>query len=141
MGIVLDTSILIAAEKTKLDLASFAAANKEVAIYIAAITAAEYLVGVERAHPASRRAKRAAVGEQFLASVSVIDYDLTVARQHAKLWAAMAESGNMLGPYDMIIAASALEFGHLLATLNVGEFSKVRGLKLVEMDAFLTDSS
>jgi len=137
MGIVLDTSVLIAAERERLQMAEFSAAHPEENFFITAITAAELLHGVERAHPAPRRAKRSALVEKFLSTLPVLDYDLAIARRHAALWAKLAGAGKSLGPYDMIIAASALEYGHSVATLNVSEFSMVSGLKLVDVSAHL----
>jgi len=51
MGIVLDTSVLIAAEKGQLRLLDFFVANSKESFFITAITAAELLHGVERAAP------------------------------------------------------------------------------------------
>jgi len=137
MGVVLDTSVLTAAERQKLNLGSFAAANEDRSFFLTAITAAEFLHGVERAHPATRRAKLSAFAEKLFASIPIHDYDLAVARRQATLWGTLATAGNLLGPYDLIIAASALEYGHSLATLNVGEFSWGPGLWLVELTAYL----
>jgi tRNA(fMet)-specific endonuclease VapC len=137
MGIVIDRSVLIAAERGRLQLAEFSAAHPDESFFITAITAAELLHGVERAQPAPRRAKRAALIEKFLSALPVLDYDLTLARRHAELWAKLAVKGKLIGPYDMIIAASALEYGHSLATLNVTEFRMVPGLRLVDVAAYL----
>src|SRR5262245_57485235 len=137
MGIVLDTSVIIAAEKGVLDLPSVAADNPEQNFFISAVTAAELLNGVERAKPASTRMKRTAFVEKFLSTVPILDYDLNVARRHAAIWAVLAEAGKVIGPYDMIIAASALEYGHLLATLNAREFSRVTKLTLLDLSAYL----
>lgn len=137
MGIVLDTSVIIAAEKGRLNLPSFAADKPEQNFFISAVTAAELLHGVERAHPASRRVKRSAFVEKILSTIPILDYDLSIARRHATLWAILAAAGKPLGAYDMIIAASALEYGHTLATLNAGEFSRVAKLKLEDLSAYL----
>jgi predicted nucleic acid-binding protein len=38
----------------------------------------------------------------------------------------------MIGYYDLIVGATALERGSNVATFNRGHFSQIRGLKLVE---------
>jgi tRNA(fMet)-specific endonuclease VapC len=38
--------------------------------------------------------------------------------------------GHPIGPYDMQIAAHALHLGATIVTDNVGEFSRVKGLKV-----------
>jgi len=140
MGIVLDSSILIAAEKQRFEITDFFSAHAGEKFYLAAISAAELLHGVERALSASRKAARAAIVEHFLEAFELIDYDLTVARTHATLWAALAKGGAMIGPYDMLIAASALTHGHKLATLNESEFRQVAKLRLVDVRDFVKAS-
>jgi tRNA(fMet)-specific endonuclease VapC len=141
MGIVLDSSILIAAEKRQLAITDFFSAHSGEKFYLAAISAAELLHGVERANPASRKAARSAIVEHFLQALEVIDYDLAVARTHATLWAGLAKSGSLIGAYDMIIAASALTHGHKLATLNESEFKHVSKLKLVDVRSYVKAGS
>ncbi len=133
MGVILDTSVLIAAEKQRLDLTALFAARKEETFCLAAITAAELLHGVERAKPAARKEARSQFVEWILAQVETIDFDLAVARQHAGIWAKMEAAGKVIGPYDLLIAATALQYDHSVATLNVAELRQVRGLNLIDM--------
>jgi tRNA(fMet)-specific endonuclease VapC len=126
VGIVLDSSILITAEKQRFEITEFFSAHAGEQLYLAAISAAERLHGVERSIPPARKAARLAVIEHFLEALELVDYDLAVARTHATPWAPLAKVGTVIGPYDMIIAASALTHGHKLATLNESEFNKSR---------------
>ena len=134
MGIVLDTTILIAAEKGQLDLAAFWSANSEEPIFLAAITVSELLHGVERATP-SRRAKRALYVEGVLSAIEVLDFDAAVARRHASIWATLESAGNMIGAHDLLIAATALHHGFTVATLNTKDFVRVAGIQLVYFGA------
>jgi len=133
MGVILDTSVLIAAERRRLDLSAFFAAHEEETFCIAAITAAELLHGVERAKPATRKQTRAQFVEWILAQVETIDFDLALARQHAGIWATLEAARKVIGPYDLLIAATALHYDHPLATLNVEEFRQVPGLRLIDV--------
>jgi tRNA(fMet)-specific endonuclease VapC len=61
MGLILDTSVLIAAERARLDLPRLFAAHAEEPFALAAITASELLHGVERAEPGPRRDRKSVV--------------------------------------------------------------------------------
>src|SRR5258708_9292561 len=137
MGIVLDTSVLIAAEKQRFDLEGLFAAYKQEPFFIAAITAAELLHGVERASPGGRRQKRSKYVEWVLSHIEAIDFDLSLARQHATLWAALETTGEPIGAHDLLIAATATQFDHALATLNQAEFKHVAGLRPIDLAPFL----
>lgn len=131
MGVILDTSILVAAERGDLDMPAFLAGLGQDAVAIAAMTAAELLYGVERATSAARRSRRGAFVEGLLAVVPTMPFGLLEARRHAQLWAELTRKGKMIGAHDLIIAATALAHDFHLATLNATEFRRVPGLKLV----------
>ena len=46
------------------------------------------------------------------------------------LRAELEKSGNLIGPYDLLIAAHARTLGATLVTHNVKEFMRVGGLKI-----------
>ena len=75
--------------------------------------------------------------EGVLQRLPVIDFDTAVARSHARVWAALEAAGKVIGPHDTLIAATALEHDHSLATLNVVEFSNVPALRLENITAFV----
>jgi tRNA(fMet)-specific endonuclease VapC len=136
MGMILDSSILIAAERGRLDLHGLFVMHPLEEFYIASITASELLHGVERANTPERRLKRQAYVEGVLQKIPQIEFDLQCARHHAKLWASLESSGQSIGAYDMLIAATALSRSHQMATLNVAEFNRVPGLVLVDVSTF-----
>jgi predicted nucleic acid-binding protein len=137
MGVILDTSVLIAAENQRLDLHALFAAHEKETFCIAAITAAELLHGVERAKPAARKQTRARFVEMILDQVETIDFDLALARQHAGIRAKLEAAGRVIGPYDLLIAATALHYNHPVATLNVAEFRQVPALRLIDVARYL----
>jgi tRNA(fMet)-specific endonuclease VapC len=136
MGLVLDSTILIAAEKQRLHLAGLFAAFKQDSFFIAAITASEILHGVERASPAQRHGRSQYV-ESILTSIEVVDFDLAVSRRHAAIWATLEAAGHMIGAHDLQIAATALHYGHALATLTTREFERIAGLRLIDTTPYL----
>ena len=139
MGLVLDTSIIVAAERGKFDLAGFLDAKAAgMPIHVSAITASELLHGVHRAEGA-RRKRRENFVEDVLDGVMILPFDGMVARTHAKLWAGLEQCGSMIGPHDLIIAATCLTFRHQVATLNTKDFERVPGLRVLETDAHRLD--
>ena len=97
---------------------------------IAAITIAELWHGVERATDPFK-AEREAYVHRILSSVRTLSYTPATAMEHARLWAELESSGKMIGYYDLIVAATALEHGSPVATFNRRHFSQVPGLKVV----------
>jgi tRNA(fMet)-specific endonuclease VapC len=132
MGLILDTSVLIAAEKHRLELTAVFSAHAAEPFFIAAITASELLHGVERAQTALQKRTRSAFVEAVLREVEAIDFDLATARRHAEVWAALETAGRMIGPHDAMIAATALQHGFGVVTLNLTEFRQVSGLRVID---------
>jgi tRNA(fMet)-specific endonuclease VapC len=98
-------------------------------IAIAAVTAAELLVGVELAD-AKRRKKRAEFVESVLALVPVEAYDLGVARTHAGLLAHTHRSGRARGAHDLLIAATALQRDRAIVTADAAGFADLPGVSI-----------
>jgi len=131
---MLDSSILVAFERRRFDLERLLADFAPPAI--AAMTAAELLVGVERADTPERRARREAFVQNILARVPIISFDLAQARLFAVRFAELAGRGELIGDRDLQIAVTALSLDYEVATLNVREFKRVTGLRLVDVAAY-----
>lgn len=58
------------------------------------------------------------------------DFDSKAASNYGKVRAALEKKGEPIGPNDMLIAAHALSLGLILVSDNIGEFNRVKGLKL-----------
>jgi tRNA(fMet)-specific endonuclease VapC len=125
--LILDTTILVAAERERLPLDELIDDEDDLAI--AAVTAAELLVGVELAD-ARRRKNRAAFVEKVLALVPVEVYDLGVARAHAGLLAHTHRSGSARGAHDLLIAATALDRERAIVTADAAGFSDLPGVSI-----------
>ncbi len=139
MGLIIDSSLLIAAERGRFDMEAFLEAEAAMeSIFITSVTASELLHGVHRATP-EKRAGRETYVESVLGDLPILSFDLPCARRHARLWASLEVSGNRIGAHDMMIAAICLRFGHKLATLNEGEFGRVEGLILANARPYLRD--
>lgn len=133
MAIILDADVIIGGEKGVFDLRSWVSSHAEDQFEIAAVTVAELWHGVERATGA-HRARRRKYLQAVLAAVPVISYTEQTAYEHARIWAELESSGTMIGFYDVIVAATALERGSSVATFNKRHFARVKGLTIVELN-------
>jgi predicted nucleic acid-binding protein len=127
---LIDASVLIAAERGRLNLDAMLAEHGDEEIAIAAITASELLHGVHRAVRTKDRTRREAFVEQLLAHLPVIPFDLLVARVHARLWAELAAKGFAVGAHDLLIGATAIATGATVATRDARSFVQIPGLSL-----------
>ena len=59
-------------------------------------------------------------------------YTEHTAYEHARVWAELEASGKMIGYFDLIVAATALERGSEVATFNQRHFRQVKGLTVIE---------
>ena len=128
MGILIDSSVLIAWERDRLDLHAQLVEYAEEDFAISAITASELLHGVHRATNSARRRRREAFVEGLLARLPILSFDAVAARIHARLSAELAANGTAVGPHDLIIAATALTKGYIVTTRDERSFPRIPGL-------------
>ncbi|HKN55648.1 MAG TPA: PIN domain-containing protein [Amycolatopsis sp.] len=108
--LILDTNVLIAYERGTLDRTLLD--DDELAI--AAVTVAEYRVGIELADTVARAADRARALAAIVSAVDVLDYTDATAAHHARLIAHARRAGTPRGAHDLIIAAHAAETGRII---------------------------
>jgi tRNA(fMet)-specific endonuclease VapC len=125
--VILDTGVLIAIERGRLDVDAVLGLDDAA---IAAITAMELLVGVERADE-RRRPARAIRVEAILSSLPVEDYNVGVARVHARLAVeAMTKGRVSRSANDMMIAATAAATNRILLTTDASaDFDQLSGVR------------
>lgn len=131
MGTVIDSSVLIAAERGEIDLTSVTGASPDDDVVMSAITASELLHGVHRLRSAVQRARTERLVERVLATLTVVPFDLPVARAHAILSADLRSRGAAVGAHDLIIAATAVALGFAVATRDRRSFPKIPGLRVL----------
>ncbi|MBI3879835.1 MAG: PIN domain-containing protein [Verrucomicrobia bacterium] len=133
MGVILESSLLIATERGRFNLVAFLAARPAEPFFITAVTASELLHGCERATDTAIRERRSRFVEGVLQAYAVLPFALAEAREHARLWADLEKKGTLIGERDLLIASIAKATGHSVATLNRSEFERVPGLVLEEV--------
>lgn len=130
MGILIDSSILMAHERGRLGIAAHLEGREDEEFFVSVVTASELLHGVHRAQDAGVRARRSAFVEALLERFPLLGVELSTARTHARLWADLAAAGTPIGPNDLWLAATAVTHGLALVTVNLREFSRVPGLNV-----------
>jgi len=130
VGLIFDTTELIRLERSAGIIRELISEAGDVPFGISIVTVSELLHGVERAVSDAIRVRRQAFVEGVLEQVPILPFDMPAARVHARIWAGLAERGEMIGAHDLIIAATAISVDYEVVTSNIKDFSKIDGLKV-----------
>ena len=124
---VLDTNTVIDLFKKRGRVAERVRATPPAAIGLSAVVLFELESGAEKSSrpEANRRQIQALVR-----LVKLLSFGAEEAREAARIRARLEAEGRPIGPYDILIAATAKAAGATLVTNNTGEFSRVEGLRL-----------
>lgn len=68
------------------------------------------------------------IEQRVLPAVTVLPYDVAIARRYGEIRATLEESGAILPDVDLQVAATAMHHGLSLVTGNVRHFSRVEGI-------------
>lgn len=96
------------------------------------VTLAELCYGVEKSAARSRNQEALTA---FRARLDIVDFDGAAAESYGALRVKLERAGNVIGPYDMMIAAHALARGLVVVTNNRREFDRVEGLSVEDWSA------
>jgi tRNA(fMet)-specific endonuclease VapC len=130
MGIIFDTSILIAIERSSMNIERLIEGREDEPFGICTIAVSELLHGVHRADSENRRLKREAYVEKIIETFPNYPFDLNAARIYARIWANLAKKGISIGAHDLIIASTAISLGFSVATSDIRDYGKIKGLKV-----------
>jgi tRNA(fMet)-specific endonuclease VapC len=126
--LILDTGVLVAAVRGRLDLTSL---SDEDDVALAAVVVAEYLAGIGGEDDSARRTVQRAFLDEMLAAVPIVDYHPAVAEHHADLLVHVRREGRPRGAHDLIIAATARATGRTLVTTDKrAGFDELPGLSV-----------
>ena len=124
---ILDTNTLIYFFKGMGNVGEkiFQTSPKDIAI--PTIVLFELRVGILKS---SRPKKRIKQLQEMTSLVNVIPLGGQEANHAAVIRASLEQKGNVIGPYDILIAGTALAHQAILITRNVAEFKRIKNLKL-----------
>jgi len=95
-------------------------------IKIASIVKAELLLGAYKSNNPEKTKKRV---NEFLLPFIILPFDDEASIIYAKIRGMLEKRGNIIGPNDLILAATVLVHQGILITNNVDEFRRIKELK------------
>jgi tRNA(fMet)-specific endonuclease VapC len=95
-------------------------------IAISSIVVSELLYGAKK----KNSKKLTNIVEVFINSFDIYDFDKSAAREYAKIRLELEKKGQIIGAYDLQIAAHAKSLNAILVTNNEKEFCRVDGLRV-----------
>jgi len=137
LGLVLDSSVLIAAERRKQTPAQIIEDVVKkvgaVPIILSSLTVAEIGHGIYRANTPEIRERRRAFLDELKATIPIHPITEATAEIIARVGGEQAAKGINLPFIDLIIAAGALELGYAIGTDNTRDFTRIPGLKVISL--------
>ncbi len=137
MGLILDSSLLIASERKgqnarqALTEIALRAAGEDVALSV--VTVIELAHGVARANTPLRKLARQQFLDELIIALPVHPVTISVALRAGQIDGENTAQGVRLALSDLLIGVTALELGYRVATANVRHFQMIPGLGLVSL--------
>ncbi|HEU5341553.1 PIN domain-containing protein [Edaphobacter sp.] len=137
MGLILDSSILIAGERrgetVRQVIERVRAAFGDAESALSAVSIIELTHGIYRAKTDSERARRKAFSDELSRDMVVHPVSLAIAQLAGRIEGEQAARGIAIAVEDLIIGATALHLGFDVVTLNVKHFQAIPGLTVVTL--------
>src|ERR1700690_2282499 len=137
MGLILDSSVVIAAERRGETVEQLiekivnVTGDQEAAL--SAIGLTELIHGIYRAQTPEIRLRRESFLNELLADLTVYPYTKETALLAGKIDGEQQSRGVVIPFGDLLIGATALEVGYSLLTANVRHFRLIPGLTVVPL--------
>ncbi len=122
---VLDTNTLIYFFKGKGNVAERLLDRSPEEISIPSVVLYEIKVGIAKSTNPARRRKQL---DSLISQIIILPFGVLEAGISAKIRATLEREGHPIGPYDTLIAGTALANRGILVTHNTTEFARVKGL-------------
>jgi tRNA(fMet)-specific endonuclease VapC len=137
MGLILDSSVVIAAERRGDTVEQLvvrivnATGDQEAAL--SAIGLTELIHGLYRAKTPAMRLRREAFLNELLADLTVYPYTKETAMLAGKLDGEQQSKGVVIPFTDLLIGATALSLGYSVLTVNLRDFQRIPGLPVIQL--------
>ena len=100
-------------------------------IIVCSVVRAELYYGAGKSQtPEATRQKQ----DLFLSPFASLPFDDLAANQYGQIRASLEQSGNVIGPLDLMIAAVARSHDLILVTHNTREFGRIQGLQFEDWE-------
>jgi predicted nucleic acid-binding protein len=137
MGLILDSSVVIAAERRGENVAQMlkqiVAATGDQRAVLSSIGLTELVHGIYRAQSPAVLSRRDSFIRELLSVVEVYPYTKDTAMLAGKIDGEQQGRGITIPFSDLLIGATALEFGYTLLTVNVRHFRLIPSLTVVQL--------
>lgn len=137
MGLILDSTVLIAGERrresVKQVIERVFAAFGDTTSALSAISMIELTHGIYRARTEADKSRRKAFADELARDLVVYPISLEIAQLAGRIEGEQAARGISIAIEDIIIGATALHLGFEVATLNVRHFQLIPGLNIVTL--------
>ena len=130
MGVIFDTSVLIAIERSSYQIDKLTNGRESEPFGISVITVSELFHGIHRADSEKRRLKREAYVEKIIEVFPIYPFDLSAARIYARIWANLAKQGMTIGAHDLMIASTSISLGFSVLTYDIRDYGRIEGLTI-----------
>jgi predicted nucleic acid-binding protein len=137
MGLILDSSVVIASERRgenvegMIERVVSVAGDQEAAL--SAIGLTELIHGLYRAKTPAVRLRRQSFLDELLADLTVYPYTKDTALQAGKIDGEQQSKGVVIPFADLLIGATALSLGFSVLTANLRHFQAIPGLIVVQL--------
>jgi len=137
MGLVLDSSVLIGAERERRPvselLASLSAEHFETEFLLSSISVMELEHGWHRANTPETARRRRDYIDEVLAILPVEPFTREMGMLAAKIDADMKKLGRVIATADLLIGSTALYYGYAIGTRNARHFRMIPDLKVLTL--------
>jgi tRNA(fMet)-specific endonuclease VapC len=137
MGVILDSSVLIAGERrgesVREILKRLQSAHGEVDCALSVVTIVELTHGIYRAKSDADRQRRRAFSEELRRDMLVHPVTVEIAELAGRIEGELAGRGVSIAFEDLLIGTTALYLGYAVITTNVRHFQIIPGLTVVPL--------
>lgn len=137
MGLILDSSVLVASERQGKNayqiLTDIAREIGETEVGISVITLIELAHGAARANTTERKVNREKFIHELIAVLPVYPVTVSLALRTGQLDGENQAHGTRVPLPDLLIGTTALELGFSVGTANLRHFRQVTGLTVVQL--------
>ena len=127
MRYLLDTNVLIALTKGLGRVADRLEKLDASSVLLPTVVVAEIEYGIAKSR---KRATNRRVFDELLAGFDIAVFNAAAASAYGPIRASLERKGTLIGPNDLLIAATAVALKATLVTDNLREFQRVDGLRV-----------
>ena len=137
MGLILDSSVLITAERqgqnARQMLATISRAAGDTEVALSVITLTELAHGAARANTPERKAKRQQFIQELLTALPIHPVTPAIALRVGRIDGDSQAKGVRIPLADLLIGVTALELGYSVATGNLRHFQQIPDLSVMQL--------